>query len=106
MTERKAKYTPLKLLKPGPSGEDTVVTQQKTRHNADSVLGQIVMHSAMAWIAACLEEKGKSVEVAQIGPGIFDATVFLATGAAQMLRVNVHLELGPKLSTRVEPLHP
>lgn len=72
--------------------------------------GQAVMHAAMALVACCMEQEGQRVDVAQIAPGLFDATVYLADAEGAivgdiMLRVRLDLSSGPVLRMQVEPVH-
>jgi hypothetical protein len=60
----------------------------------------------MAWVAACMERDGHTVDVARVGPGLFDATVHLVGGGEVMVRVVTQLETGPRLVLTVEPVHP
>jgi hypothetical protein len=60
----------------------------------------------MAWVAACMERDGHTVDVARVGPGLFDATVRLVGGGEVFERVQTQLETGPRLLLTVEPVHP
>ena len=75
-------------------------------HDADTIIGNAVMHAAMSWVACCQEKQGVSVSVAQVGGGLFDAEVMTPDGGSTFLRVTLILERGPRLRTQVEPIHP
>lgn len=86
-------------------------SEAAARHDAGSVIGTAVMHAAMSWVACCMELHGVRVDVSQIAPGLFDATVYLSDEAGAvagdiMLRVKLDLTSGPVLRSQVEPVHP
>ena len=59
---------------PGPvlsSEESEPVTAARGR-DATCIVGQIVMHGAIAWVVACTEWDGYDVEVAQVSAGLCD----------------------------------
>ena len=80
--------------------------QQEQAHDANTIIGNAVMHAAMSWVACCQEKQGVSVSVAQVGGGLFDAEVTTADGGSTFLRVRLILERGPRLQAVVEPIHP
>jgi hypothetical protein len=52
-----------------------------------------------------MERDAHRVDVARVGPGVFDATVHLVGGEV-MVRVQTQLETGPRLTLTVELVHP
>lgn len=75
---------------------------------ASELLAQAVMHAAMSWVACCRqpsEQEAHHVEVARVGPGLFDALVHLHSGEVQCLRVRLDLRSGPTLTSVVSVLH-
>jgi hypothetical protein len=89
-----------------PEGDEGVRDVAPAGKVADDLVGQIVMHGATAWVVACMERDAHTVDVARVGPGVFDATVHLVGGGDVFLRVLTQLEAGPRLGIVVEPVHP
>ena len=92
----------------GPAVESAAVpdAHEGESHDAGVILGRLVMHAAMAWVAGCTERDAHTVDVARVGSGVFDASVHLMGGGEQMLRVTTDLVAGPVLTLRIEPIHP